>query len=372
MNLPTLTAYDPQRHAALMVDYCIGAQEGDRVLVSATTLALPLVEAIHQQLLARGAQPLLRLEYPGQQDAFLQGASDALLDSLHPTDLAEMESVQATIRILTPQHPSGTTDPLRQARHTRTLAPIAAARAQRRWTLTLYPTAAGAEMAGLSVEAYESFVARALFLDQPDPVAAWGGIRARQQRLIDQLSQADEVRILAPGTDLRMSVKGRGWVNSDGKRNMPSGEVFTGPVEKSVEGHIHYDLPTTFQGRRVSGIHLTFERGQVVRATADEGNDALQAALATDAGARWVGELGIGTNDGIQVPSMNILFDEKMGGTVHLALGNSYPETGGTNRSALHWDMIRDLRGGGQILLDGVVWQQDGQLVADQEALETP
>ena len=186
-------------------------------------------------------------------------------------------------------------------------------------------------------------------------------VRAQQAEVIWQLSAAEEVRIVAPGTDLRLNVAGRQWVNSDGKRNMPSGEVFTGPHEDSAEGYIHYDLPTTFQGRRVRDIRLRFQEGRVTEAVAGEGDDALQAALATDAGARFVGELGIGTNTGIQRPSMNILFDEKMSGTVHLALGNSYPETGGTNQSALHWDMIRDLRPGGDILLDGQLWQHDGK-----------
>ncbi|MFB9990868.1 aminopeptidase [Deinococcus oregonensis] len=364
-SLSSNSVYDPEKHAALMVDYCVSAQPGERVLVASSTLALPLVEAIHRTLLMRGARPVLRLDYPSQQEDFLRLASDDLLDTLHGADLADMESVQASIRILTPQHPSGASDPTRQARYTRTIGPVASARAHRRWTLTLFPTPQGAEMAGLSQAEYEAFVASALFLDRPDPVVAWGEIRTRQARLIERLSRADEVRILAPETDLRMSVKGRGWVNSDGKRNMPSGEVFTGAIEDSVDGHILYDLPTTFQGRRVSGIRLRFEQGKVVEAQAEEGNDALQAALATDDGARFVGELGIGTNNGIQLPSMNILFDEKIGGTVHLALGKSYPETGGTNHSALHWDMIRDLRPGGQILLDGEVFQQDGVFVGE-------
>ncbi len=354
--------YDPQKHAELMVDYCIQAQPGERILVATTTLALPLVEAIHRTLLTRGARPVLRLEYPQQQQDLIRYASDELLDALHPADLAEIESIQGSIRIQTPQPPESG-DPARATRHARSHGPIATTRAKRKWTLTLYPTEFGAQAAGLSLPDYEAFVASAMFLDQPDPVAAWGEVRAKQARYIERLSVADEVRITAPGTDLRMSVKGRGWVNSDGRRNMPSGEVFTGPIEDSVEGTIYYSLPTLFQGTRVSGIHLRFERGQVVEARAEEGDDALQAALATDPGARFVGELGIGTNFGIQTPSMNILFDEKMGGTVHLALGRSYPETGGLNESALHWDMICELRTGGEVRLDGAPFIEGGRFV---------
>ncbi|MFC4453320.1 aminopeptidase [Deinococcus sonorensis] len=357
------TPYDPVRHAELLARYCLDAQPGQRVQVSATTLALPLVEALHRELLGLGARPVLRLEYPGQQDDFYRHASDLLLDSLHPADVADMEATDATLRILTPQPPVTDSHPDRRTRHARTVAPIGALRSQRRWSLTLFPTPEGAGAAGMSLTDYEGFVADALFLNTPDPVAEWVRVRERQARLIERLSRADQVRILGPDTDLTMSVKGRTWANSDGKRNMPSGEVFTGPHEQSASGHIYYGLPTSVGGRTVQGIRLRFEAGRVVEASAEEGDDVLQASLATDEGARYLGELGIGTNYGIQVPSRNILFDEKIGGTVHLALGRSYPETGGLNESALHWDMICDLRGGGQVLLDGEVFQQDGQFV---------
>ncbi len=355
--------YDPQKHADLLADYCLNAQGGERVLIQGSTLALPLFEALHVALLRRGAAPLLRLEYPAQLDDVYRFASDDLLDTLHPLQLQETESVAASLRVLTPTAPAGDLDPGRQARHRRALAPVARARAQRRWSLTLYPTEYGAESAGLSLPDYADFVAGAMFLNDPDPVARWAEVRAMQAGLIGQLSRADEVRILAPDTDLRLSVGGRTWVNSDGKRNMPSGEVFTGPLENSANGHIFFGLPTVFGGTLVSGVRLEFRDGQVVSASAEEGEAALLAALETDAGARFLGELGVGTNFGIRQPSRNILFDEKIGGTVHLALGNSYPETGGRNESALHWDLICDLRAGGQLLLDGELFQDGGQFV---------
>ena len=355
--------YDPQKHADLLADYCLGAREGERVLVQGSTLALPLLEALHVALLKRGAAPVMRLEYPEQLDDFHRYASDSLLDGLHPLQLQETESAQASLRILTPTEPAGDLDPERQARHRRTLAPVARTRAKKRWSLTLYPTEYGAESAGLSLPAYADFVAGAMFLDDPDPVARWAEVRAMQAGLIERLSGADEVHILAPDTDLRLSVKGRVWVNSDGKRNMPSGEVFTGPLEQSANGHILFGLPTVFGGTLLSGVRLEFRDGKVVSAEAEQGEAALLAALETDAGACFLGELGIGTNFGIRQPSRNILFDEKIGGTVHLALGNSYPETGGTNESALHWDLICDLRAGGQVLLDGELFQDGGQFV---------
>jgi aminopeptidase len=363
--------YDPVKHADLLAAYCLDAQPGQRVQVSATTLALPLVEALHRELLAREARPVLRLEYPEQQDDFYRYASAEVLDSLHAADLADMEHTDATLRILTPQNTlqGGNAgqggDPERRTRYARAAAPLAQLRSQRRWSLTLYPTEAGAQAAGLSLGQYQNFVARAMFLDLPDPVGGWVAVRERQASLIERLSVADVVRIKGPETDLTLSVRGRTWANSDGKRNMPSGEVFTGPLEDSAEGHIFYGLPTSVGGRLVSGIRLEFRAGKVVAASAEVGQDVLLASLETDPGARFLGELGIGTNYGIQTPSRNILFDEKIGGTVHLALGKSYPETGGLNASALHWDMICDLRGenAGEIWLDGELFQSGGQFV---------
>jgi aminopeptidase len=208
---------------------------------------------------------------------------------------------------------------------------------------------------------FTDFVRRATFLDRDDPAAAWGELRALQQRLVERLSRASELRIEADGTDLRLGVAGRTWVNSDGRRNMPSGEVFTGPVEDSAEGRIRFTIPSSPSGFEVAGIELELRAGRVVRARAERGQEYLLAALETDPGARFLGEVGIGTNSGIDRPTGAILFDEKIGGTVHLALGRSYPETGGTNVSALHWDMICDLRAGGRLSADGEVIQADGE-----------
>jgi len=186
-------------------------------------------------------------------------------------------------------------------------------------------------------------------------VAAWRELSERQARLIERLSRAREIRIEAPGTDLALDVEGRTWVNSDGRRNMPSGEVFTGPHEASATGTVRFTVPTSHAGVAVAGVQLRFEDGVVVDARAERGEDHLLATLDTDAGARRLGELGIGTNTGIDRPTGMILLDEKIGGTVHLALGRSYPETGATNESAVHWDLICDLRSGGRILADGEV-----------------
>ncbi|GGJ25100.1 aminopeptidase [Deinococcus roseus] len=352
-----------EKQARLLAAYCIHAQENETILIQGSTHALPVLEALHREILQRGARPLLKLEFPYQLAEFVNLASDAVLDALAPGAVQEMEGIAGSIRIDAPMPPRKGADPARMQRWGKTLNPLGEIRRQKKWCISLFPTEYAAQSAGMSFEDYQQFVLQAMFLDHADPVQKWGEVRERQTTLIERLSKASEIRILSENTDLTLNVKDRIWANSDGKRNMPSGEVFTGPIETSASGHIFYDLPTLYQGREVQGIHLTFEEGKVVQAHADVGNDVLQAALSTDPGARFLGEIGIGTNYGIQTPSKNILFDEKIGGTVHLAVGSSYPETGGLNKSTIHWDMICDLRSGGEILLDGEVFQRDGVFV---------
>jgi aminopeptidase len=254
-------------------------------------------------------------------------------------------------------------DPNAVARTARARARVREARLAHRWCGTLWPTAALAQQAGMSESDYSAFVSRALFLDREHPVAAWRELSNRQQRLVERLGEARELRIEAERTDLRLRVDGRTWINSDGRRNMPSGEVFTGPHEASAEGTIHFSVPSSPAGVEVTGVELRLERGRVVAAQAARGGEYLEAALATDAGARTLGEIGIGTNTGIDRATGSILLDEKMAGTVHLALGRSYPETGATNVSALHWDLICDLRGGGRLSADNAPVIEDGRVV---------
>jgi aminopeptidase len=236
-----------------------------------------------------------------------------------------------------------------------------AANGDLRWCLTLFPTQAHAQDAQMSLNAYREFVFEACYLNDPDPVARWRELSARQARMIEWLTPRREVHVTGPETDLRLSIEGRSWNNSDGKRNFPSGEVFTGPIEDSANGVITYGVPSAVRGVEVENIRLVFENGKVVEASAEKGDDLLQSQLSADEGARYLGELGIGTNYNIQIPTKSILFDEKIGGTVHLALGQAYKETGGQNESAIHWDMICDLRQGGAIYLDGELFQENGR-----------
>ena len=271
--------------------------------------------------------------------------------------------MDATLSIQAPANTRALTsiDPALIARYARARRDIRNETLKRRWATTLWPTEANAQEASMSLGAFGAFVERALFLDQADPVASWGELRAFQDTLIARLAKASTLRVEAPGTELELGVKGRTWINSDGKRNMPSGEVFTGPHEASANGHVTFGVPSSPAGVEVSGVELEVRDGLVVSARAERGQAYLDRALATDEGARRLGEVGIGTNFGIDRPVGAILFDEKIGGTLHLALGRSYPESGGKNVSALHWDLILDLREGGRLWADDELVQQDGR-----------
>jgi aminopeptidase len=276
--------------------------------------------------------------------------------------MREAKELDASVTIEAPENTRALAgvDPALMSRLARGSSEVREERLKKRWCLSLWPTEALAQQAGMALPAFQAFVARALFLDRPDPIGGWTELRAFQASLIERLSRASELRLEAPGTDLTLSVRGRTWVNSDGKRNMPSGEVFTGPLETSANGRVFFGVPSSPAGVDVANVTLTFRDGEVVEAHAERGDQYLQQVLATDAGARRLGEIGIGTNFGIDRAIGAILFDEKIGGTVHLALGRSYPETGGANESAVHWDLICDLRQGGRLSADGVVVQEGG------------
>jgi aminopeptidase len=346
---------DPDAHAALLCDWSVDVRPGDQVLVGMPLQALALVAALHRALLDRDAWPLVRAAPDDLAEDFYRHARERQLDGFAPVELLDVQNADAVIGI---QAPANTrtlagVDPALIARAMRARAPIRDARMRTRWCGTIWPTAALAQQARMGERAYAEFVARTLFLDQSDPRTAWGQLSERQQALVEELSAADEIRIEAEGTDLRLRVGGRTWINSDGRHNLPSGEIFTGPIEDSADGKIRFTIPTGPRGVEVTGVELRFKAGEVVAARADSGQGYLETALATDRGACAVGELGIGTNPRIDRPTGTILLDEKIAGTVHLALGRSYPETGGRNTSALHWDMICDLRDGGRLSADG-------------------
>jgi aminopeptidase len=351
------------RWATLLVDYCLRVQPGETIAISSELEARPLIEACARAVVDRGAFPIVRVELPGLSEYFVAHASQAMLGHLSPVSIREAEVVDGRIRISaeTDTRSMSAIDPGRQAIVDRARYPLRELLSKKRWVLTQYPTLAYAADARMEMADYEAYVASAMFLDRDDPVRAWQDLGRRQAGLVEFMSGVSEIRIEGEGTDITLNVAGRKWINSDGRRNMPSGEIFTGPVEASARGKLRCSFPVCRGGRQLVGIALEFDNGRVVKASADQGEEYLLSMLDLDPGARFLGELGIGLNAGIDRFTGSILYDEKIGGTVHLALGSSYPETGGTNQSALHWDLIVDLRQSGQVTADGRVVMENGR-----------
>ena len=358
-----------ERWADILVDYSTAIVPDDLVAISGGVAAEPLLTAIYRAALLRGANAVLVPSFTETQTDLLALGSDEQLAFISPLERWAREEATVTIDVLASDNTRAlsSVDPSRQTVWNRARAGVRktafdrAARGDRRWSSTLFPTSAHAQDAEMSTREFARFLASACMLDRPDPIAAWRELSARQARMIAWLQQRGDIHIVAPGTDLRLSVAGRSWVNSDGKRNFPSGEVFTGPVEDSAEGHLHVTYPVVTQGREVVDIRLRFSAGTVVDASASKNEAFLIGSLDTDPGARRLGEFAFGTNNGIDRWTKNILLDEKIGGTVHMALGMGYPETGSVNQSAIHWDMICDLRGGGEVTADGAVVVRDGE-----------
>ncbi len=357
---------DPRvkRLAAILVDYCTQVEKGDTVQILAySELAKPLVVEVYRRLLQREAGEIFtRIELEEIREALIEEASEqrlGMFPSLH-MQLAQQTDVYIQILASVNTKLMSGFEAARVAQWRRSDAKVRAYLTDNtRWVVTLYPTPGAAQDAEMSLSKFESFVYDAMDQD-------WDQIAVEQQALRALFDAGSEVVIKGEDTELRMNVGGRTFISADGRVNMPDGEVFTGPAEDSVEGHIRFSYPAiypAFGGREVVGVHLWFEDGQVVKATADKGEDYLLALLDLDAGSRYVGELGLGNNYKIDRFIKNILFDEKIGGTVHVALGRGYPQTGSENESGIHWDMIKDLRVGGEIYLDGTLVQKDGQWV---------
>jgi aminopeptidase len=357
------------KFARTLVRYSLDIKPRDVLLVRTTPLVAPLLQEVYREALEAGANVIPRLSFDGQEETFLRSASEEQLAWVSPIDRAEMEAITARLTISAPYNTRGGGDAKRQGQWLRGQAELTQRFRQRsaegslKWTGTLLPTHALAQEAGMSLREYEEFVYTAMFLDREDPIAEWQAFSKDQQARVDRLDRVSTLRIVAEDTDLTLSVAGRKWMNSDGHRNFPSGEVFTGPVEESANGAIRFTFPAVRGGQEVEDVRLRFENGKVVEATAARGQDYLNTVLDTDAGARFLGEVAIGNNFGIQRFTRNTLFDEKIGGTCHLAVGSSYLETGGRNDSSVHWDMVCDLRRGGAIYADGEVIHRDGQWV---------
>lgn len=355
--------------ANTLVNYSIRVQPNDWVLVRGDTLAMPLIEEVVRHIYRAGGNPLPMFSTDELQRIMYQEASDEQLQWRSPIEPTILENVNATIAVRATDNTRALTgiDPSRQRvfqlarRDMMEIWMRRAAQKDLRWVVTQYPCPAYAQEADMSLEEYADFVYRATFSDQPDPIQAWQDLHDDQQKYVDWLQGKKEVVVRGPNIDMTLSIEGRTFINSSGRSNMPSGEIFTGPVEDSVNGWVRFTYPAIRNGREVEGVELAFENGKVVQASAKKNEVFLLSQLDSDAGARYLGEFAIGTNYGIQQFTKSILYDEKIGGTLHMAVGAGYPETGSVNKSSVHWDFICDMRQDSEIHVDGELFYKNGQ-----------
>jgi aminopeptidase len=355
--------------ANLLVTYCVEVKPGDRVFISGGMPALPLITEIYREVIHAGGHPMTNWNVPALQEIMLKEGNDTQLQYIPEPIKMVIETFECTIGLWADENTRALSgvDPARQQMAQAAGAELSAIHMRRsasgelRWVGALYPTNAHAQDADMSLSDFADFVYSACYVDKDDPVAEWHRIHNEQQKLVDWLAGKKRIVVKGPNADLTLSIEGRGFINSDGHKNMPSGEIFTSPVEDSVNGWVRFTYPAITGGREVEGIELRFEDGKVVEATAKKNQEFLLRMLDTDAGARYLGEFAIGTNYGIKQFTKSILFDEKIGGTMHMAIGHGFAEIGGKNESAVHWDMICDMRDGGKIWVDDELFYDSGE-----------
>jgi aminopeptidase len=360
-----------EKWAAALVGFSVEVKPGNTVAISGGVAAEPLLRAIYKEVVKRGGYPVMLPGFSGLNADLLNFGNDEQLAYISPIERFVREQADVAVFVIADTNTKALSgvDPARQSFWQGARRELFQTYLKRdaegtlHWTLTLFPTDAAAQDAEMSTADFEEFVLRGCKLHTPDPVAAWNELATEQQRIIDWLHGKSEIHLTGPDTDLTVSAAGRKWINADGRKNFPDGEVFTGPVEDATNGHIRFTYPAITGGREVEDIRLRFENGKVVEASAAKNEEFLIKQLDTDPGARVLGEFAFGTNFDITKFTKNILFDEKIGGTVHMAVGAAYPETGSGNQSAVHWDMICDLRQGGAVDVDGQPFMREGKIV---------
>ena len=366
---------DPRisRLAKLLVEYCIEAKAGEEVVVNAGVEAIPLVREIVKYLVESKAYPLIiNLNEETITETFYKYAPREVLEHVSEFEKELMKRINASISVISPSHtkPLNTIDPEKIKLRSKARSELTrifmerSARKELKWVVTAYPTKALAQEAGMSYLDYVDFVFHATYSDYEDPISKWREIAERQERIAEFLNKVSELKYEGPGIDLYLRVDERKWINDDGKYNMPGGEVFSAPIEDSVEGWVEFDYPAIWRGVEVEGVKLVFRKGEVIEAHAAKGEEFLKKMLETDEGAKRLGEIAFGLNENITRFTREILFDEKLGGTIHMALGAAYPETGGKNVSAIHWDMIKNMKKH-KVYADGDLIYENGKFIEE-------
>ena len=358
-----------EKLAKVLVHYSITLKAGQQVHISTHPIAEDLTLAVYEEVIRAGAHPFVSVTLPGLEEVFFKYAGEAQLDYVSPVRRLIAETFDASLFLWAEDNTRALSgiDPARMSRVSKANAPVnkrfmeRAGLGELAWCLTAYPCPALAQDADMGLLDYREFVFGAGMLNEADPVAFWKAEGVRQQRLVDWLKGHDRVTLKGENIDLSLSIKDRVFIVCDGKVNFPDGEIFTGPVEDSANGWVRFQYPAIEYGQEVTDIELWFENGRVVKETASKNQQLLTAMLETDAGARYLGEMGIGTNYGIQRFTKNMLFDEKMGGTFHFAVGAGYPESGSHNDSGIHWDMLCDMHQA-EVHVDGELFYKDGQV----------
>jgi aminopeptidase len=356
--------------AKIMTEYSAPVNKGDVVFIFSAPHTTPLIRALYEAVLRKGGHPIaLGSGVSGLGDLFMELADEDQLKFVNPLarTLSEEVHVLYSIWARTNTKAMSRVDPQKLSIQQLAQKPIQDRLNERerageyRWCILPWPAQGDAQEAEMGLLAYTQFIYEACALHLDDPLSHWKAMRDRQLKLVDYLEDKSEVAVKGPGIDLKLSLEGRSWVSAHGEKNFPDGEIFTGPVEDSVNGYVEFNMPSVYVGREVRGVHLEYKEGVVVEASASKGEDFLLAQLDTDEGARRMGEFAIGTNYGIKDVTGSTLFDEKIGGTIHMAIGRSIPGTGGENESTVHWDMVHDMKDGGEIYIDDKLFYQAGE-----------
>lgn len=358
------------KYAQLLTNYCLRVKKGDKVMIKSTYLAEPLLQELLKEINIAGGHPVLDIEIQEYDKIMLDYSSEHQLSWVNPMTKYWNEHFDCYLHIRAPFNLKDiqNIDPTKRQiaknayREVNTIYSKRTATLELRRNLCQFPTQASAQEAGMSLREYEDFVYSSCFLYKDDPISEWEKLGRSQQSIVDHLNKCSKYRYVSGNTDISFSSKDRTWINSDGKTNMPSGEVYTAPVEDSVNGIVYFDYPSIYMGEEVEEVRLEVKDGEVVKWDAKRGKEFLDKVFEIP-GARVFGEAAVGTNYNIQKFTKNILFDEKIGGTIHMAIGQSYMQCGGKNESSIHWDLISDMTNGGEIYADDELIYKNGRFL---------
>ncbi len=346
-----------EKIADILLNHSTKVKEGDYVIIEGEYQALELIKILYKKILQKGAFPIPKIGDDQFHSMYYKYAPDNVLKTFPEIAYNELKKVDCLIALRAPKNlkEMADVDPNKITDRTKLLEPIKTERLKKRWIVFNFPTNSFAQEAGMSLEDFEDFVYNACIQD-------WNKISKEQEKYIKLMESGSEVRIIGKDTDIKLKIKGRQFINGSGSHNMPDGEIFTAPLENETEGHIYFDYPTVYSGKEVLGVMFKFEKGKIVDVKAEKGEDFIKQVLKTDEGASKLGELGIGLNYNIKKGIKNILFDEKIGSSVHMAIGSSYKECLGVNESAVHWDFIKDMKNG-KMFLDGKLVYENGRFI---------